>query len=72
MLVNEVLFFEKMRIRCWIARLNGSHELADVLEPKTWLVEMKYRFSAMKPKAPVTSAEILGKRKQAVMSAREM
>ncbi len=51
------------------ARRRGSHELADVFEPKTWLVEIKYKDSARKPNAPVTSAESRGNRKQAAMSA---
>ncbi len=51
-------------------RQNGSHKLADVFEPKTWLVNKKYSLLTKKPKAPVKSAAILGKRKQAEMSAK--
>jgi hypothetical protein len=61
---------EYLIIRASIALRNGSQLLAEVFEPKTMLVARKYRFSAMKPNAPVTSGCILGKRKQAVISAR--
>jgi hypothetical protein len=59
-----------MGIKDWIALRKGSQLLADyVFDPKTILVARKYRSSAIKPKAPFTSAWILGKRKQAVISA---
>jgi hypothetical protein len=58
-----------MGIKDWIALLKGSQLLADALDPKTMLVAKKYKFSAIKPKAPVRSACILGKRKHAVISA---
>ncbi len=34
---------KKIGIRFLIARLSGSHELAEVFEPKTWLIDMKYK-----------------------------
>jgi hypothetical protein len=58
-----------MGIKDWIALRKGSQLLADVFDPKTILVARKYKPSAINPKAPVTSAWILGKRKQAVISA---
>ena len=51
------------------ARRRGSHELADVFDPNTWLVDIKYKTSAKNPKAPVTSADSCGNRKPDVMSA---
>jgi hypothetical protein len=41
-----------------------------VFNPKTWLVEMKYSYSAMYPNAPIKSAEICRKQEHAVMLAR--
>ena len=55
----------KFLIACW----SGSQELAEVFEPKTWLVDMKYQSCAIKPKVPVISQHNRGKRKHAVMSA---
>jgi hypothetical protein len=57
-------------IRASIALRKGSQLLAEVFEQKTMLDARKYRFLAMKPKAPVTSGCILGKWKQAMISAR--
>ncbi len=51
------------------ARRRGSHELADVFDPNTWLVDAKYKLLATKPKAPVMSADSRGNQKQAVTSA---
>ncbi len=53
-----------------IACQNGSQLLAEAVEPKTMLVAKKYIFSAINLKAPVRSVFILGKWKQAAMSAR--
>jgi hypothetical protein len=41
-----------------------------VFDPKTYLDEIKYSFSAIYLKAPVKSAEIQGKQKHAVIFAR--
>ena len=51
------------------ARRRGSHELAGVFDPNTWLVDVKYTSLATKPKAPVMSADSQGNQKQAIMSA---
>jgi hypothetical protein len=63
---------EYSMMRALIALRKGSQLLAEALDPKTILVARKYNFSAMNPKAPVRSAWTLGKRKQAVTSARAM
>ncbi len=67
---TRLLLAEKTVIIFWIACHRASQELAVVFDPKTWLVEIKYSFSAMYPMVPVKSAEICGKQKHAVMLAR--
>ena len=53
-----------------IALRKGYQLLAEVFDPKTWLVVRKYKFSATNPKAPVISAEICANLNHAVMSPR--
>jgi hypothetical protein len=65
---DQVVPYEKD----WYQVLNCSSEWLPragwVFEPKTWLVDMKYKPWAMNPKAPVILQDNHGKRKQAVMS----
>ncbi len=50
-----------------MALLRGSHELTEVFEPNTWLVERKKSFSAVNPSDPIMSVAISGKQNHAVI-----
>ncbi len=56
-------------VRASIALRNASQLDADVVEPNTIAVARLYKLSAMKTKAPVRSARIIPKQKQALMLA---
>jgi hypothetical protein len=60
----------KTFMRALMACLNASQLDADAVEPNTIAVARLYNLSAMKPKAPVKSAWILGNQKHALTTAR--
>jgi hypothetical protein len=69
-LMTRLGLLAKTFVIALMAHLNTSQLDADAVEPNTIAVVRKYNSSAMKPKAPVKSAWILGNWKHTLTSAR--